>query len=102
MESYAEFGGMKAAPHERHEIILKTPYTPAIKFGMYVDKFYRSEDGSRGYAAFIRDIQKNMSARQTLLHLGDNIREAMSRGEDPIRATEEHYEREAAAARKAA
>ncbi|MBI2173453.1 MAG: hypothetical protein HYT73_04605 [Candidatus Aenigmarchaeota archaeon] len=102
MESYAEFGGMQAAPHERDEILTTTPYTPAIKFGMYVDRFYRSEDGARGYAAFIRDIQRNRSARRTLQHLGSNIKEAMARGEDPIRATEKTYEREAAAVRKAA
>ena len=102
MESYAEFGGIKASPGEKSEIMLTTPYTPAVKFGMYVDRFYRSEDGSRGYASFIRDIQKNKSVRQTLLHLGGNIKEAMSRGEDPIRATERDYEREMSAIRKAA
>ena len=102
MESYAEFGGIKASPGEKKEIMLTTPYVPAVKFGMYVDRFYRSEDGSRGYAAFIRDIQKNRSARSTLMHLGRNIKEAIEMGEDPIRATERDYEREMTAIRKAA
>ena len=102
MESYAEFGGIKADPANKSEILDTTPYTPAIKFGMYVDKFYRSMDGSTGYAAFIMDIQRNRSVRRTLQHLGSNIKEAMARGEDPIRATEREYDREMAAVRKAA
>ncbi len=102
MESYAEFGGIKADPRGKGEILTTTPYTPSVKFGMYVDKFYRSTDGASGYEAFIRDIQRNRSARRTLQHLGSNIKEAMARGEDPIRATEKDYQREMAAVRKAA
>lgn len=95
MESYAEFGGMKAAPHERHEIITTTPYTPAIKFGMYADKFYKSDiDGSRGYAAFIRDIQKKKSAKQALDRLGDNIKTAIESGVRVRDVVEGHYQRE--------
>ncbi|MDI6722819.1 MAG: hypothetical protein QMD97_04635 [Candidatus Aenigmarchaeota archaeon] len=101
MESYAEFGGMKAARHEKPEIIFTTPYTPAIKFGITADKFYKSDiDGAEGYAAFIRDIQKNKSARYTLLQLGRNIKEAMNNGIDPVKATERQYKKEVAEAKK--
>jgi hypothetical protein len=95
MESYAEFGGMQAASDEKPEIIMTTPYTPAIKFGMFVEEFYESDiDGSRGYAAFIRDIQKNRSASRTLDRLGRNIKSAINRGIDPRKETEERYRKE--------
>lgn len=92
MESYAEFGGMKARPHERDDILLTTPYPPAVKFGMYANRFYESEiDGAQGYAAFIRDIQKYGSARSTLMNLGRNIRAARGRGIDVVGAVEKEY-----------
>ena len=80
MESYAEYGGFKAAEKagkigEGYEILRNTPYPGAVKFGSMVDKYYISNyDKKRGYEAFIRDIQKNGSMAKTLTRLEDSIR----------------------------
>ncbi|MFH0836682.1 MAG: hypothetical protein V1870_00990 [Candidatus Aenigmatarchaeota archaeon] len=80
MESYAEYGGMIAAEklgkyHESAEILKTTPYKSAVEFGRIADRNYVSNhDGKRGYATFIRDIQKNRSMAKTLRHLGQNVR----------------------------
>ncbi len=95
MESYAEFGGMKANPGEKSEILLTTPYEPAIKFGLYADRFYRSAiDGAQGYAAFIKDIQRYKSAQLALANLGRNIRDAVNRGFNPKEEMRSAYNRE--------
>ena len=80
MESYAEFGQIKAAKkagnhYEADEIITNTPYPHHIKLGIIIDKMYESNyDRKRGYEAFIRDIQKNQSMKLTLQRLGENIK----------------------------
>ncbi len=80
MESYAEFGQIKAAKkagnhYEADEIINNTPYPHHIKLGIIIDKMYQSNyDGKGGYETFIRDIQKNQSMKLTLQRLGENIK----------------------------
>ncbi len=95
MESYAEFAGIKGKTEDKETVLLTTPYTPAVKFGYFVDEFYESKiDGKRGFAAFFRDIQRYKSARAALRNLGENIREAMNRGVDVRAATEGKYKSE--------
>lgn len=92
MESFAEYGRMKAFPHKKGRIMLMTPYTPAIKFGYMADKFYSSPtDGARGYEALIRDMQDYGSARKVLRFLGENIKAAVDRGVDIVGAVEKTY-----------
>ena len=95
MESYAEFAGIKGKTEDKETVLLTTPYTPAVKFGYFVDIFYESKrDGQRGYAAFIRDIQLRGSAKKVLRDLGGNIRESVGRGIDVAREAESVYRSE--------
>ena len=95
MESYAEFAGIKGKTEDKETVLLTTPYTPAVKFGYFVDKFYKSKrDGKEGFAAFYRDIQRYKSARTALANLGENIREAVGRGVDVAREAESLYRSE--------
>lgn len=95
MEAYAEFAGIKGKTEDKETVLLTTPYTPAVKFGYFVDMFYKSEkDGKQGFAAFIRDIQYHKSAKEALYTLGRNIREAVASGVDVARAVESKYKSE--------
>lgn len=95
MESYAEFGGIKGKTEDKETVLLTTPYTPAVKFGYFVDRFYKSKrDGKEGFATFYRDIQRYKSARMALQNLGENIREAVGRGVDVAREAESLYRSE--------
>jgi hypothetical protein len=95
MESYAELGGMIANPKEKDEILLTTPYKEAIKFGLYAEKFYESTiDKSRGYAAFIKDIQRYKSAHMAIRNLGKNIKAMVDNGVDVKHVIDSAYHRE--------
>ena len=75
MESYAEFAGI--ANGKKKEIVHTTPYIGEIKFAYAVDSFYKSElDGSTGYRAFIKDVQRYGSAKKALTRLGRSIKES--------------------------
>ncbi len=86
MESYAEFGGMKAAEKagnyaEARQIEETTPYKNAVRFGKVVDRNYVSDrDGKRGYEAFIRDIIRNRSMARTFGRLRENIKASIGVG----------------------
>ncbi len=95
MESYAEFAGIKGRTEDKETVLLTTPYTSAVKFGYFVDTFYKSEkDGKAGFSAFIRDIQKYESAKAALDNLGRNIRGAVREGIDVAGVVESKYRSE--------
>jgi len=99
MESYAEFSGIRRGKKE--DVLLTTPYTPAVKFAYFADRFYESKvDRQKGYEAFIRDIQLYGSARKALRNLGANIKAAVDQGIDVIGVTEGKYNSEVMDARR--
>ena len=74
------------------DILLTTPYTDAVKFGYFVDLFYKNEDGATGYAVFIKDIQRYGSARRALRNLGKSIKDSVDMGVKVADEVEKRYQ----------
>lgn len=82
VEGYAEYRAMRNHPERAREILSDTPYGKEIAIAREIEHSYVSEDGMRGYRAFMEDIMARESMAYALAQLERSINDVQRRVHD--------------------
>ncbi|MBI4014469.1 MAG: hypothetical protein HY365_00770 [Candidatus Aenigmarchaeota archaeon] len=79
IEGYAEYRAMRNHPEQAREILSDTPYGKEIAIAQEIEHSYVSEDGARGYRAFMKDVMEHESMAYALRQLERSINDLQGR-----------------------